>query len=85
MAGWLYECHCGELRVLVGDKWDMTWPWAMTAQEAKCVLGSSHLSGQQGREGMLPPLLCFPETPLPPAHPSTDMELVEQAQRGPLK
>lgn len=34
-----------------------------------------------------PPLLCSPETPLdlPPAHPSTDMELVEQAQGRPQK
>lgn len=40
-----------------------------------------------GEGGGAPPLLCSPETSLelPPAHPSTDMELVEQAQRRPPK
>lgn len=48
---------CGaELRVLVCDKQDVTWPWALATQKIKYLLGSSQQGGQQRREGVIP--LC---------------------------
>ncbi|KAF4799992.1 hypothetical protein TURU_049773 [Turdus rufiventris] len=49
--------------MLVDEKLDMSWQWALAVQKAKCVLGCIQSSvASRVREGILP--LCSAETPL---------------------
>ena len=70
------------------ERLDMTQPWALTAQEAKRVLGciQSNVGSRRGR-GFCPCALLS-ETPpavLHPAQGPQDMDLLERVQRRPMK